>query len=85
MTVTREKLAEQYPDADLLFADGLDHALIGVCLRFGQEPIALYDRRKVIEGYLAEGLTHEEAEDHFAFTVIGAWGGDATPAFAVLV
>jgi hypothetical protein len=80
--VSREQLAEDYPD--LLFCDGLDEALVGVCHRFGQEPVALYDRRKVIEILLADGLSEEEAEEHFGFNIIGAFDGPHTPAFADL-
>jgi hypothetical protein len=82
VTVTREELAEDYPD--LLFCDGLDEALIGVCHRFGQEPVALYDRGKIIEILMRDSMTWEEAEEYFGYNVIGAWVGDRTPAFADL-
>lgn len=79
----REKAAELVGD-DLLFADGLDEALIGIVTRFGMEPVALYDRDKVIEIFMKEGLNLEEAEEHFGFNVFGAWVGEKTPAYAVL-
>jgi hypothetical protein len=94
----REELAERFGE-DLLFADGLDDALIGVSLRFGREPIALYDRKKVIALFMAEHVCDceprceegeecpqawEQAEEHFGFNVIGAWVGDTTPAYAEL-
>jgi len=82
MRITRDQLAEDYPD--LLFCDGLDHALIGVVNRFGMEPVALYDRSLVIKGYMADGMTWEEASEFFDFNVIGAWVGPMTPAFADL-
>jgi hypothetical protein len=81
-TLTREQLAADHPD--LLFCDGLDHALIGVVNRFGMEPVALYDRRLIIEGYISDGMSWEEAEEFFSFNVIGAWTGPRTPAFADL-
>ena len=101
MTVTRAQLADDYPDLELLFLDGFDAALIGACMRFGQEPVALYDRRKIIElivqdstcpadldyecedGAACDACYHA-AEEYFEFNVIGAWVGDATPAFADL-
>jgi phage terminase Nu1 subunit (DNA packaging protein) len=91
VTVTRQQLAELCGD-DLMFADGLDDALIGVVHRFGQEPVALYDRAQVIEllaDYGGEGdpddQAIQDAEEYFAYNVIGAWVGDRTPAFAELV
>ena len=80
MTVTREQLAEE--DPDILFCDGFDEALIGVCHRFN-DSFALYDRKKVIE-ILMRDMSREEAEEYFSFNVIGAWVGDYTPAFADL-
>jgi len=81
MTVSREELAENYPD--LLFCDGLDEALIGVAHRFGMVAVALYDRAKIINLYVTrDGMTHEEAEEFFEFNVIGAWVGEETPVFA---
>jgi len=83
MPITREHLAEEHPD--LLFCDGLDHALIGVVSRFGMEAVALYDRALIIRGYMDDdGMTWEEASEFFDFNVIGAWVGPQTPAFADL-
>jgi hypothetical protein len=83
VSASREGLAENYPD--LLCCDGLDEALIGVAHRFGMEPVALYDRAKVIEVFMTrDGMTWEEAEEFFSFNVIGAWVGEMTPVFAEL-
>ena len=94
-----DELAERFGE-DLLFADGLDDALIGASLRFGREPIAIYDRKKVIALFMAEHVCDcepscsegeecpqawEQAEEHFGFNVIGAWVGDKTPAYAELL
>lgn len=83
MSTRREELAEDYPD--LLFCDGLDDALIGVCHRFGMTAVALYDRSKIIEGYMRDGMSHEQAEEFFEFNVLGAWKGEETPAFAEIM
>jgi hypothetical protein len=80
MTVTREELVEDYPD--LLFCDGHDDALIGVAHRFGMEPVALYDRSKVIKSLMNDGMSWEEAEEFFSFNIIGGWHGEMTPVFA---
>ena len=91
------RLAEE--DPDLLFLDGVDNALIGLMHRFGMEPVALYNRQKVIDILMydfsqgKENVTDDEdgeldlwqmAEEHFEFNIIGAWVGDRTPAFAIM-
>lgn len=92
MTDVRKQAVELVDgDEDLLFADGLDEALVGVVSRFGMEPVAVYDRDKVIEMFR---LQHEDPEseeayveawEHFGFNVIGAWVGDRTPAYVKLL
>ena len=66
----------------LLLADGLEHAFIGLVMRFNVlDPIACYDVDEVIAGYIREGMTEEEAVEFFEFNVIGAWVGERTPCF----
>ena len=81
--MTRDEAVEVSGDDAMLFADGLDDALIGVGVRCGQPPIAVYDRAKCI-AVLARTMTEEEAEEHFVFNVEGAWVGDRTPMFVAL-
>lgn len=95
MSVSREALAEDYPD--LLYCDGFDEALLGVAHRFGMEPVALYDRHKVIEMIVKDSncpadhsclegeacdACYHSAEEYFSFNIIGAWVGELTPVFA---
>jgi hypothetical protein len=75
----REDLSDINPEA--LLADGFEDALIGICYRAGQPPIAAYSRRKCIELLVEQGLTGEDAEEHFEFNVVGAWVGEGTPVF----
>lgn len=76
MSSSRELLAEI--NDEMLFADGY-------VSRFGQPPIALYDRARGIRTLIAEGCSHEEAVEHFEFNVIGGWHGENTPAFVTLL
>lgn len=67
---------------DVLLCDGLEKAFLGLCYRFGQEPIAVYDKDRIIRIFMErDGMTAEDAEEFFEFNVIGAWVGDRTPAF----
>ena len=61
--------------------DDLTPCLVGVVYRFGQPPILCYDYHQVLAQYMADGMTEEEAVEHFEFNVIG-WGFDeTTPCF----
>jgi len=80
-TAKRETLSEVNENA--LFADGFEEALIGIVERFGQEPVALYDRDMCIE-ILKRDMDEDEAEEFFCFNVIGSWVGEGTPAFAIM-
>ena len=66
---------------ECILYDGYDDALIGVCHRFGREPIAIYDMDKCLETLMDEGIDYETASDHFWTNTMGAWNGDYTPAF----
>ena len=76
----------------VMLADGLDHAFIG--LWYPQwddrdmdngvdEPVgvATYNIQKVIEGYIQDGMTEEEAYEYFSYNVEGAYVGKKTPIF----
>lgn len=78
----REELASANDDARL--ADGFEDALVGVAERFGMEPVALYDRAKCIDILVRrDGMTPEDAEEHFGYNVIGT-GIDHAPIFATI-
>jgi len=69
-------------DDELLLADGLEQAFVGLVMRFNVlYPIACYDYDKVIASYIEDGMTEEEAIEFFEFNVIGAWAGERTPCF----
>jgi hypothetical protein len=72
-------LVESYPDIKLM--DGYDDCIMGVCHRYGQEPIIAYDLSKVLDKLVADGMTMEEAREFHEFNQIGAWVGDHTPCF----
>jgi len=80
------KWINHYAVDDVLLADGFEEAFIGMCTRFGMEPVAAYDRDKCLEVLVQrDGMSYEEAVEYFDFNVIGAWVGDQTPVFLTLV
>jgi len=72
---------EMYPE--LLIPTGMQGALVGVIERFGMNPVALISKSKVIEHYVSDGMTPEEAEEFYEFNCLGAYVGDNTPAFLI--
>ena len=66
----------------LVLAHGLEAAFLGLVMRFNVlDPIACYDYDLVIQSFIEEGMTEEEAIEHFEYNVIGAWVGERTPCF----
>ncbi len=47
-------------------------------------PIICYDRSRIIQRHVDDGMTEEEANEFFEFNQIGAWVGDTTPCFITL-
>lgn len=69
-----EGLAVMEPRSDY------DQCIIGVVTRFNQRFI-LYSQSKVIEHLMSEGLTYDEAVEHWDFNMNGGWIGDDTWGF----
>lgn len=67
-------------DEELILADGLEEAFIGVARKFGK-PFAVYSKAKTLEVMMSHGMSEEEALEFFTFNVEGAFVGDQTPAF----
>ena len=77
----RETIAEDYPDLLVLEPNYFDKAIIGMVQRIGLDAIC-YDRDKVIEILMQEeGMSFEDAIEHFEYNIIGSWVGDSTPLF----
>lgn len=79
----KEKILDLYPDYEFLFMTGreYDTAIVGVLESFGQEPRVCYDKEKILQILMKDGLTYEEAYEHFDYNIIGGYHGELTPAF----
>jgi hypothetical protein len=80
MITLKEKLDEVLTDECVLLADGFEEAFMGIGRQFNRT-FAVYDRTKCIEILIAQGLSEDEAEEHFQFNTEGAYVGENTPAF----
>lgn len=82
MADRREQIVEQYDDPEMLFADGLDEAIVGVVVRCGQPTLVCYDAEKCIEVLMKrDGMTYEDASEFHYVNTEGAWVGERTPVF----
>ena len=76
----REELSDYYDD-DLLFADGYDSAIIGVCGGCDSGRVA-YDAQKMVEICVSrDGMTYDEANEWLEFNTFGAYVGERTPIY----
>lgn len=79
MSDIRDWLAEY--DGELLCADGFDDAIIGYVVQPEGPPLVLYSSERCIEILIEEGLSEEEAWEHFEYNVRGSYVGERTPLF----
>lgn len=76
----REELCEHFGDG-LLFADGFDSAIIGVCGGFDSGRVA-YSVSKMVEILFYDaGVPYEEAMEYLEFNTLGAYVGERTPIY----
>ena len=67
---------------EAIMYDGFDDALVGMIARAGTEPLALYDRSKIIDLLIGHGLSDEQAENYICYNIEGCWAGPHTPFLA---
>jgi hypothetical protein len=74
---------DNFPDErdNVLFADGLEKAFLGIATGKDVVPKACYDYDRCIEILQDDGMSYEEAEEYFSFNVIDAYMGEYTPIF----
>ena len=69
-------ILEKYPDEEILKADGLDKAILGI---EENSMKLIYSTKGCIDILRGEGLSDEEALEHFYFNIEGAYVGEKTP------
>ena len=73
---TLELILETYPDDSFLKADGFDDAVIGV---ENSSMRLIYSTIECIRILQAEGMTYEDALEHFYYNVESCYMGEQTP------
>lgn len=81
MTLSRDQINEyllQIDDSALLI-DGADAALLGFTNRMNSPLLAVYDYNKLVDVFVDDGMTYEDAVEWVDFNIVGAWLGEQTP------
>lgn len=81
-TQFRVRMTELAGDPHLLFLDGFDDCVVGLCHAFGQPVRVQYDIECILDALVERhGLTEDEASEHFDFNIMGGYHGPYTPVF----
>ena len=70
----------ELPDQDVLLADGLDEAFLGLASD-DDPPVAVYSIQKSIEIFKSQGMNRAEAWENFQINVQRALGSEDYPLF----
>lgn len=79
----KKDILDYHPD--LIFYDEFNDCIVGVVEKFGVELCVCYDKEKVINKLVADGMSVDEAFEYFEFNIIGAYVGEHTPSFINLI
>lgn len=75
-----DKILEWFPEEEILKADGLDEAIMGI----EEDTMRLiYSKSEVIKILVKEGMSEEDALEHFSYNIQGAYMGEKTPIWCI--
>jgi hypothetical protein len=78
----RDWIADQdQGDEGVVLMDGFDDCVVGLAEHFNFGPVLVYDREKIIDKLVADGMDHDDAWEHFYFNIAGSYVGKRTPMF----
>jgi len=79
--MTLDEILDYYPEEEILKADGFDDAVIGI----DPESMRLvYDRNKMFDILVNQGMTMEEAVEYLEFNTFCAYVGEKTPIYILI-
>ena len=76
--MTKKEIIDSFEDEELLFVDGFDTAIIGIDTVNYR---VVYNKEIMIEVLIAEGMSYEDALEHFSYNIEGASVGEKTPIY----
>lgn len=74
----REIIIEKIPDETLMFVDGFDDAIIGICERTNR---VIYSTSKMVKILMNQDMEYIDALEHFGFNISSGYIGEMTPIF----
>jgi len=74
-----DDIVEQYPDMEVLKADGYDECVLGYEYSFDGVIRLVYSVKMIIDSLTSEGLSDEDAIEHFEYNMRGGYVGEQTP------
>lgn len=74
-----KKIIENHPEVTFLKADGFDAAVIGISEDFNSPVRLIYSVKKCLDIIVKEGMSSDDAIEHFTFNVSGGFVGEKTP------
>lgn len=76
--MTRKEIIDLFEDEELMFVDGFDEAIIGIDTVSYR---VVYNKEIMIEVLIGEGMSYEDALEHFSYNIEGAYVGEKTPIY----
>jgi len=77
----RDNLVDTFGEEELMFADGFDDAILGVC---SSSYRVIYSVEKMIKILMDEGMEYIDAIEHLSFNVVNAYVGEKTPIYSTI-
>lgn len=74
-----EQILEQYPESEILKADGFDECILGYEYNWDGNIRLVYSIDNIITQLVKEGMDVDEAIEYFEFNIRGAYVGEKTP------
>lgn len=75
-----DDILEQYPDIEILKADGYDDCVLGYEYEWTGNIRLIYSVKAILDKLTTEdGLSEEDAIEHFEYNMRGAYVGEQTP------
>tara|TARA_R110002051_G_scaffold137589_1_gene210060 strand:+ start:262 stop:609 length:348 start_codon:yes stop_codon:yes gene_type:complete len=68
-------------DPETMKMDGYDDCIVGIVEGFGSTRLLCYDKVKVLERLVKDGMAYGEALEYYEFNMLGAFVGESAPCF----
>lgn len=76
----RKSMVEIAGDDNLVFLNGFDHCILGLCTVHGTVPRVAYSVELIVKELEKQGMSYDEATEFFDFNIGCLYTGPYTPA-----